>query len=97
MKPKAQTFVWQDEDWSTLSVGLCKSRDRIFDVKSICPKCALTVHAIHLGWPPETPIVRWLNEGNPTGGRASTGHMPLSGEFSEAEIDDEVEMRELRG
>ena len=88
LKPKAQTFVWRDEDWSTLSVGLCKSRERIKDVKSICPKCTLTVHTVHLGWPPETPIVRWLNEGNPAGGRAAVGHMPPSGELFETEGED---------
>ena len=91
-KPKAQTFTWKDEDWTTLSLGLVKSRERIPDVKHICPKCTLTVHTIHLGWPPETPIVRWLEDGNPAGGKMSMGHEPLSAwEMGEVELGEEWE------
>ena len=35
------------------------------------PRCTLSVHSIHLGWPPETEEGRWLEEGNPLGNGAS--------------------------
>ncbi|KPI39839.1 uncharacterized protein AB675_3341 [Cyphellophora attinorum] len=95
-KPVAQTFTWRDEDWTTLSLGLVKSRERLPDVKYICPKCTLTVHTVHLGWPPETPIVRWLEEGNPAGGKMNTGHEPLSAaEFGEVELEEDPDAAAL--
>lgn len=76
-KPKPQEFEWKDEDWTIMMVGACKSRVGARDVKSICPRCTLSIHTVHLGWPSETPIVRWFEKGEPMGGRMAVGHMPL--------------------
>ena len=71
MKPTPEKFVWQDEDWSVVSVGACKSRERKIQILHVCPRCTLSVHSIHLGWPPETEEGRWLEEGHPLGNGAS--------------------------
>ena len=71
MKPTPEKFVWQDEDWSVVSVGACKSRERRIQILHVCPRCTLSVHSIHLGWPPETEEGRWLEEGNPLGNGAA--------------------------
>ena len=70
MKPTPEKFVWQDEDWSVMSVGACKSRERKTQTLHVCPRCTLSVHSIHLGWPPETEEGRWVAEGNPLGNGA---------------------------
>jgi hypothetical protein len=92
-RPEPQEYTWEAEDWTTLSIGVMRSRARLPDVKHICPKCIFTVHTVHLGWPPETPIDRWMAEDNPAAWGVGYRALPLGRELQYSDDDETLQKR----
>ena len=39
---------WKDDDWTFLSIGACKSKDRKIRTRTYCPRCTAAIHEISL-------------------------------------------------
>ena len=39
---------WKDDDWTFVSIGACKSKDRKINTRTYCPRCTAQTHNISL-------------------------------------------------
>ena len=75
-KPIPDKLVWTEEDWSVFKLGAIRSRMGIVQTCYLCPSCTDSRNSFLFPPPPEAPLERFIEYGNPIGGDLKNGRVP---------------------
>jgi hypothetical protein len=51
---------WKDDDWTFVSLGARKSKKKIVEIRTYCPKCTVACHNVSLIYAkPDADTERW--------------------------------------
>lgn len=69
-------IIWTEEDWSVFKLGAIRSRMGLVQTCYACPSCTDSRNSFLFSPPPETPLGRLSDLGNPIGGDVKNGRKP---------------------
>ncbi len=75
-KPLPDEIIWTENDWSVFKLGVIRSRMGLTQTCYMCPSCTDSRNNLLFPPPPEMPLERLSELGNPIGGDIKNGRVP---------------------